>query len=217
MFDYVQKLQLALTDTARRTTMKVVAGVVFAAGAAFLLAALWSFLAHDLGWGSMKASLTIGAGFVAIALIRRLISNRRRHVMPTTDELRLEVEARASALADAAVQRARDEASRVVDMAGNKVHSLMDDAGYRANKLANDAERRVVQAAHSVGLTSNNIDAAKAKLHDAGDTISRASNSNAGSMAKLVGAFAVGVTVASKLAESRKQSRYDDYDEDDYV
>lgn len=205
MFDYVQKLQLALTDTARRSAMKVVAGLVLAVGAGFLLAALWSWLTYDLMWGASLASLVIGGVFVVIALILLLMSNSRRHRMPTGDDLRQEVEERLAFAADAAAGRARAEAVRVMDMAGDKVNALMDQASHRASRFAGDAERKVADAARSVGLTADNLDAAK-------DKVSRASNSNPGSMAKLIGAFAVGVTIAAKLRESRRD-RHDDYDD----
>lgn len=204
MFDYVQKLQLALTDTARRSAMKVVAGVILAVGVGFLLAALWAWLAYDLRWGATLASLAIGGAFVVIAVILLLMSNTRRHQMPTGDELRREVEMRLSLAADAAADRAQAEAARVMDMAGDRVTSLMDDAGHRVSRFAGDAERKVKGAARSVGLSSENLDAAKAK-------VSEASNSNAGSMAKVIGAFAIGVTLAAKLRERRRKHRDDDY------
>ena len=53
MFDYVNRLQLAAKDSARRTVMKVVAGLILAIGAGFLIAALWSYLAINLGWGRL--------------------------------------------------------------------------------------------------------------------------------------------------------------------
>lgn len=218
MFDYAQRLQLALTDVARRSALKGVAGLVVAIGAGFLLAALWSFLAHSLGWGGTVASLVIGGVFVAVGLIILVISDRRRHQMPTTDDLKREVEARINLAADAAVDRARAEAFRVVDMAGNKAHSLMDDATYRATKFADDAERRVYgfarNAAQTVGLNAQNVATAKKGARDAADGARRAADSNAGSMAKLVSAFALGVTLAAKLHEARRRPR-DQHDDDD--
>lgn len=208
MFDYVQKLQLALGDVARRTGLKAGAGLVIAIGAGFLLAALWSFLATELGWGAMLASLTIGGGFVAVGLIVLIVASRQRHPMPTGDDLKREVEARLSLAADAAADRAHLEAARIADMAGRKVQSLMDDAGYRASKLADDAERRVQgfvrDSADSIGLTDENIRAARKGARQAADSASRAANTNAGSMAKLLGAFAVGVAIAAKLREGRR-------------
>lgn len=215
MFDYAQRLQLALTDTARRTGMKAAAGLIAVVGAGFLLAALWSWLAYDLDWGPTLASLAVGGGFLVLALIVFAMGNRKRHHMPTTDDLKQEVETRLTLAADAAADRARQEASRVLDMAGNKVTSLIDDASYRANKLASDAEQRVLGVAQSVGLTSDNIDRTKAKAAEVKEKVAEASNSNAGSMLKLLGAFAVGVTLASKLRESRHTDDY--YDEDDFV
>ena len=214
MFDYAQRLQLALKDTARRSVIKVAAGVVLAVAAGFLIAALWSFLAHNMGFGPAGASLAVAALFIVIGLILFAVSKTTHHEMPTTDDLRKEVEARVTLATDAAVERARFEAQRAVDMAGNKVSSLMDEASYKVTKLADDTERRVFgvarNAAHAVGFTQANLDTARHKVEGATDTLSRASNSNAGSMAKLLGAFAIGVTVAAKLREQRDDD--DDYD-----
>lgn len=214
MFDYAQRLQLALKDMARRSVLKAVAGVILAVAAGFLIAALWSFLAHDLGWGSALASLAVGAVFVVVAIALLAASGREAHPMPTKDDLRREVEARVTLAKEAAIDRARAEAERVVDMAGNKAAHLMDEASYRANKLAADTERRVYgaarHAAETVGLTSRNLGAMRSRMDDAGEALTRAGSSNAASMAKILGAFAVGITLAAKL---RERSRPDDSDD----
>ncbi|WCR11904.1 phage holin family protein [Paracoccus stylophorae] len=217
MFDYAQRLQLALGDVVRRSALKVIAGVVLAVAVGFLLAALWSWLAHGLGWGATMASLAIGGGFVVIGAIILMVASRERHPMPTGDDLRREVEARASLAADAAVNRVQAEALRVADMAENKVHSLIDHAGFRANKLASDTERRAQEmfrgAAGSIGLTGQNIGKARNRAAGAARQASRAADSDAGNMAKLIGAFAVGVTLAAKLQERRRsRSDFDDAD-----
>lgn len=213
MFDYAQRLQLALKDTARRSAMKAVAGVVLAIAAGFLIAALWSFLAHDLHWGPALASLAVSVLFIVIGLVLFTMSKNARHEMPSTEDLKKEVEARVSLAADAALLKARSEAERVMDMAGNKVSSLMDEATYRANKLADDTERRVFgvarNAAQAVGFTPTKIETVRSRVEEATGTLSRATSSNAASMAKLLGAFAIGVTLAAKLRE-----QYDD--DDDY-
>ncbi|MTE02162.1 phage holin family protein [Paracoccus sp. YIM 132242] len=217
MFDYAQRLQLALKDTARRSAMKAAAGVILVVAVGFLIAALWSFLAHDLGWGPALASLVIGGVFVLIAIILLAVSKKPKHEMPTTEDLRKEVEARITLAKDAAIDKARSEAERMMDVAGNKVVSLMDEASFRANKLADDTERRVYgvarHAAESVGLTSTNISTMRSKIDDATNTLSRANNSNAASIAKLLGAFAVGITLAAKLREGRESED----DEDDLI
>lgn len=215
MFDYAQRLQLALKDTARRSVMKLVAGIVLAIAFGFLIAALWSFLARNLDWGPALASLAIGVLFVAVAGVVLAISKKAKHPMPTTDDLRKEIEARASLAAEAAADKARAEAARLMDMAGNKVVSLMDDAAHKANRLADDTERRIYGAvrnvAQSTGLTASNIQMAKSKVEDATHTLSRANSSNAASVAKLLGAFAIGVTLAAKL---RGRSDDEDYQDD---
>ena len=217
MFDYAQRLQLALKDTARRSAMKAAAGVILAVAAGFLVAALWSFLAHDLDWGPALASLAVAALFIVAGLILFMMSKKTKHEMPTTDDLKKEVEARVSLAADAAVEKARSEAERVVDMAGNKVSSLMDEASYRATKLADDTERRVFgvarSAAQAVGFTQSNLDTVRSKVEDAQDTLSRANSTNAASMAKLLGAFAIGVTLAAKLRERKDEDDYDYQDD----
>lgn len=217
MFDYAQRLQLALKDTARRSAMKAAAGVILAVAAGFLVAALWSFLAHDMDWGPALASLAVAALFIVAGLILFMMSKKTKHEMPTTDDLKKEVEARVSLAADAAVEKARSEAERVVDMAGNKVSSLMDEASYRATKLADDTERRVFgvarSAAQAVGFTQSNLDTVRSKVEDAQDTLSRANSSNAASMAKLLGAFAIGVTLAAKLRERDDEDDYDYQDD----
>lgn len=219
MFDYAQRLQLALKDTARRSAMKAAAGAILAVAAGFLVAALWSFLAHDMDWGPALASLAVAALFIMVGLILFVMSKNARHEMPTTDDLRKEVEARVALATNAAVEKARFEAERVVDMAGNKVSSLMDEASYRATKLADDTERRVFgvarSAAQAVGFTQSNLDTVRSKVEDAQDTLSRANSSNAASMAKLLGAFAIGVTLAAKLREREDEDPYDyDYQDD---
>jgi len=216
MFDYVNRLQLAAKDSARRAVMKVVAGLILAIGAGFLIAALWSYLAINLGWGPMLASLAIGGGFVAIALILLMVSNRQRHAMPTTDDLKREVEARVTLATDAAVERARTEASRLVDLAGSRAQSLLDDAGDRVGRIADDTGQRFYGLARSVGITPQNMARAKADAGHVRDGAKRAADSNVGSMAKLIGAFAIGVTLAAKLQE-RRQGPKTVFDDDDLM
>ncbi|CAM3234637.1 phage holin family protein [Paracoccus nototheniae] len=221
MFDFARRIQLAVGDTARRAALKAAAGLAGLIGAGFLLAALWSFLATELDWGAALASLTIGGVLALIAAILIGMSSRRKHVMPTTDDLKREVEARVSLATDAAVTRARTEATRMVELAETKAHSLMDSATSRATKLVGDTENKVFGnvrgAARAVGLSSENLRLAERRLRDGKEQLSQASSSNAGSVAKLVGAFAVGVTLAAKLQEGRQRDAEYDYDRDDLI
>ena len=90
------------------------------------------------------------------------------------------------------------------------MHSLMDRVGFRSKDTANRAERAVHgfvrKRAEDVGLDSE-------KVADARERVTRASESNAGSMAKLIGAFAIGITLAAKLQERRRS----DDDIDDFL
>lgn len=208
MFDFARNVKLAITDTLRRTAVKAAGGAVIALGAGFLLAALWSFLATDLGWGSTLASLTVGGLFVVLGVVGILVAGGKKHKMPTTDDLRNEVQARVSLAADAAVDRARVEAARFVDMAEDRVHSLIDRAGDKAGQVVSGAERTAYgfarDTARKVGLTSENVEAAQDTARNIADRVHKAADTNAGSMAKVVGAFAVGVAIASKLQQWRQ-------------
>lgn len=217
MFDFARNAKLALTDKARRAALKGAAGLVAAVGLGFLIAALWSYLATELDWGAALASLAIGGGFVVIALVLIAMSSREKHKMPSSDDLKKEVEARVSLATDAAVARARSEADKVVATVESKAHSLMDEAGFRAAKLANDTERRVFgtvrDTATSLGLSTSNIQSAQRSTEKFVQQARQSSNSNAGSMAKLIGAFAVGITLAAKVQESRRSDIYHDPDD----
>ncbi|MBU3030286.1 phage holin family protein [Paracoccus marinaquae] len=204
MFDYARKMQLALGDIARRSALKAVAGVVLALGAGFLLAALWSWLANGLGWGAMLASLALGAGLVVIGLVILAVASKTRHPMPDTDELRREVEARVSLAADAAVGRAKTEAMRMASRAETRVETLMGDAA-----------RRVRDTARKSGLGDDTIDAARRGAGQAARRVSRAARSDAGGLAGLIGAFALGVALASRLAGGRPPDPAPEDEEDD--
>lgn len=207
MLDFARNVKLSLTETLRRSAIKVAGGAVMAVGIGFLLAALWSYLANDLGWGSTLASLAVGGGFLLIGVIAIMIGGRQKHPMPTADDLKNEVQARVTLAADAAVDRARTEASKFVGMAESRVNSLIDTASDRAGKIVGDAERSAYgfarDTARKVGLTNDNIEAVQETAREYADRAQRIADSNVGSMAKLVGAFAVGVTIASKLHDWR--------------
>ncbi|WP_405405517.1 hypothetical protein [Paracoccus sp. Ld10] len=220
MFDFARRVQEAAGDTVRRTAIKAVAGVTGLVAAGFLTAALWSWLATEMEWGSALASLTIGGGLIVLMIILLAASSKRRHQMPTTDDLKREVEARVSLATEAAIVRAKSEANRVIGMAESKAHSLMDEAGSRATKLASGAEQKlfgsVRETARAAGLTSSNVAAARDRVRDEGHQLQQAVDSNAGSITKLVGAFAVGVTLAAALRE-RGRTNHPDYDVDDLL
>ncbi|MDB6178545.1 phage holin family protein [Paracoccus sp. Z330] len=204
MFDYARRLQLALGDTARRSGMKVAAGALVVIGAGFLIASLWSWLATGLGLGPTIASLIVGGAFVFLGLIAFLLASKPRHRMPTSDDLRREVEARVNMAADAAVDRARAEAMRFAGMAEHKARSVMGNVGLRASSAERRAQDVARDAAERSGLTEENLRAAQERMDQAAAATSRAANSNAGSMAKLAGAFVIGLALASKLGSRRE-------------
>lgn len=214
MFDYARNMKLALADTARRTAIKAVAGVVAALGLGFLLAALWSFLASPayMGWGPMYASLAIGGGFILIALIALMMSRKVKHEPPTVDDLKGEVSARL----DLAMSRAADAAEKRVqnftDRAEQKVAGLVDSVGFRANDLASRAERKAEtltrEATESVVRSSGMTPEMANALGRFGE--------RAAILPPLVGAFVVGLNLASRFQDWRASDEDDDYDDEDW-
>lgn len=211
MLDYARNMKLALGDQARRIGMKAGAGVVIAIGAGFLLAALWSWLATGLGWGSAWASLAIGGGFVVIGVLVMLVAAKPRHTPPTTDDLKAEVQARLSLAADLAGDKLRKKAQELTGMAQNRADSLTDNLTWRANKLADDAETQArsafFEAADAVGFD-------KQRREKAQDALGKASQTNMATLAPVLGAFAVGIVLAKRMSRSRNQDPYDGYDDD---
>lgn len=200
MFDYARKMQLAVTDVGRRAGLKAGAGAAALLAGGFLLAALWTFLADTLGWGPLAASLVIGVGFLVIAGIIWALAGRVKHPVPPVEELKREVQARANLAAEAALDKARDKAREVVDLAENKATALMDQASYKASALVDQTEAKVQRfthqtidrAARRVGLTPDIV-------ADAQAFATRAKSSKAMPAASILGAFAVGLTLASRL------------------
>lgn len=214
MFDYARKMQLAVGDAGRRVALKAAAGVVALIGAGFLLAALWTFLADNLDWGPLGASLAIGLLFVIIGVVLISISKTVKHPVPTTEELRAEVETRLSLATDAALEKARYKAAEVVDDVEHRVMSVVDNVSSKAQRFAYDAEAKVHgfarnfagEAANKVGLTPEFVSEAK-------DKFEKAKESNAATIPPLLGAFAIGVALASKVQQWRHR---DDELDDDY-
>ena len=204
MFDYLDRLQLALGDKARRTGMKSGAGAVAGIGAGFLLAALWSWLTWGLDLGPTVASLIIGVAFLIVALIIWLAASKHSHPMPTGEELRSEIEARLSGMADAAIDKAKSRAEDAVDGARSRVFSIFGSAG----DTVKDTEAAMSDIAREGGEA----------LKDARETLDRAVGTKAGPAIGLAGAFALGVVIASALGRSRGKDDFydDDWDEDDY-
>lgn len=219
MFAYGKKMQLALSDKLRRAGLMAGAGAVLLIGAGFLLATLWTWLATHLGWGPLWASLAIGAGFSLIGLILLLLASRERHPTPSTDELRSEIEERANLMvdaalnkatgaADAAINRATQKATRLMGAAGQRVQAVSDQVAYGADRFADRAEAQAQTAAHRVReAAESGLGTASAALDEAA---ARAGRSRTAAVAPLIGAFAVGLTLASRLRGRRHQDDWDD-------
>lgn len=153
MLDYARRLRLAVSDAGRRAGLKAAAGALVAVAAGFLVAALWTLLARHAGLGSLGASLAVAALFGAVAAILWMMGSKVRHPAPTTEDLKREVEARASLAAEAALDKAKAKAVEVVDHAENRAHSLLDTANHKAHELAHNAEARVLGIAGGAAET----------------------------------------------------------------
>ncbi|SMO50380.1 phage holin family protein [Paracoccus laeviglucosivorans] len=236
MFAYARNMQLALTDKLRRVGLASGAGVAMLLGAGFLLAALWTYLAHHLGWGSMNASLAMGGVLVLIGVILLMMARKERHRAPSSEELRTEVQEQLNLLANTAVTRVSDaadaalgrvsaKADEFMGKAENRAHSLADDLSYRANRMADHAEARVYSATRHIGEdTVRKLGIPPQIVSLAGRKLGAARDGGIGTYAPLLGAFAVGITLASRLQDWRHRDDdadddfddgYDDWNDDD--
>lgn len=228
MLAYARNMQLAASDLGRRVGLKVAAGVAGLLAAGFLIAALWTLLARNFGWGPLWASVGVAVLFLLVAAIAWSVSNTVKHPVPTTDELKREVEARVSLATDVALDKAHAKARQVIDDAGEKAVALMDDAGNRASAFVSDAKAKVQgfvgnvdervrsfthsapnAVARSVGLTPEFFDEAQ-------QFTDKVKSSKAMPAASLLGAFAVGLTIATKLQAARHERQDEWYDGDDW-
>lgn len=225
---FAQKLDLFVKDLVRRTSLKVAAGILILIGSGFLLAALWSFLADQLDWGSMFASLAIGGVFSVIGLIIIATTGSARHRPPTSDELRADLQERVSVAtgavmdrvttgAEEAIDRVQVKAGLLADAAGNRVQKLVDTVSYGADRFVGGTEARVV------GLARRASDEVSQKLGISDDQkehmaqgIEKAKSSNLAAIAPVIGAFAVGLTLAQKFASRRRDHDDDDLYEEDW-
>lgn len=241
MLAYTRKMQQAASDLMRRLSLKAGAAALLLVGVGFLLAALWTFLATHLGWGSLLASLVIGVLLVIGGLVIMLTSSHVRHHPPTTTELKDEVALRVSTATDAVLDRvtdragqtvekarkrteeafesARKEAGQMVDLAGNRISSFVDAAAYRMDRFAGRAERRASdiagRAKHAMDdrLGPHPFDAAAQKLAEGGrQAKGLMRESNLAAITPLIGAFAIGLTLASRLSGRHADDEGDDLD-----
>lgn len=212
MFDYARKMKLAFADMARRVAVKAAAGVVLAVGLGFLLAALWTFLAVHLGWGSLAASGAIGGVFVAFGLGVIALAGRVRHSPPPASELADELQTRASMAARQAGEMAKAKTQALVGAAGQKAQGFLDEVGYRANSFAGNAEAKAQAfARNTLSDVATKVGITPEAVADVKQTADKLARSNLAAIGGLVGAFAVGVTLAKAIRGSG-----DDLDEGEF-
>ena len=241
MLDYARKMKLAASDTARRIALKVVAGMITLIGAGFLLAALWVWLADHLGWGSLTASLVIGAAFMIIGLLLLVGTGRARHRPPSTDELREEISERLSIATDVVLDRvsgraeraidkvketatgafdqAQSRASQFADAAGNRVQSFVDTVTFKADRAAESAESKVQGLAQSAEALAEKAGLTAERRENLSESIAtgaaKVKSSNLATLVPLIGAVALGITAASRFQSWRHGDGEADEDWDD--
>ena len=220
MFNYTRNMQLALTDKLRRAGFAGLAGLMFLVGAGFLIAALWVWLADHLGWGALGASAAIGGGFLVIGAAILLAAGKERHPTPTTEELKTEVGEQVNLMTDAAIakvtdatnaslNRASQRVSRIMGLAGQKAQSAADEVAYQADRYADRAEAGAYRMARKAGEAIDPRSKAgeppsKPKVADAAPEGSQDVAGRLGGAAPLIGAFAIGLTLASRLRDGRR-------------
>lgn len=218
MLDYTRRMRLSLSDKIRRAGISAGAAIVALIGMGFLLAALWTWLAHELDWGSAMASLAIGGALTLIGLLVLVFSGRSRHETPSPQELRDELEQKLGVAADVvigrvtgrvgeAVDKVQTKASHLASLAENRFHSLSDQVSYQADRFAEGAEWKAHDLARKMGDAAAKVGLTAERVSDVGNKVSAkvdaAKNSNLAAVAPVVGAFAVGMTLASRLQSWR--------------
>lgn len=239
MLPYVVNLKAALEDTGRRLALKSGAGVLILIGVGFLIAALWTGLAYHLHWGAMWASVAIGGVFVVIGLIVLATSGGQRHRVPPISQLTADMNEvvrtsattaidtvmdRVGAKTDETVNKVRATAERVAGQASQTFHSMVDNVAYKANSLADGAEARAQSFAHKAeDRAAKAMGMSTPELEDRiAEGVDRAKSSNLAAVAPVVGAFAVGLTLANRLWGRRDDNdalidEDDDFDDDLYA
>lgn len=153
MLDVTRRFHLALSDLGRRAGLMAGAAIAGLVGAGFLLAALWSWLAHGLHWGPALASLAVGALCAVIAGGLMLAARKAQHDMPSTDDVQAELHARARLATDAAIGAVKTRAEQARSAAGQRLHGLWDRVRYRADRAAAGLDTTAARVAETVAET----------------------------------------------------------------
>ncbi|MFV0292985.1 MAG: phage holin family protein [Paracoccus sp. (in: a-proteobacteria)] len=196
MYDYVNQMQLALGDKARRAALKAGGAITMMIGTGFLIAAIWNWIAWYLELGPIFASLIIGGIFTLAGLIVWLMGTSPRHPVPTTDDLRREVGTRLNLAADAAMDKVKNRAESAMGNAQDRVSSLFGSANDRVRNLADDAAEMTSSTAETAARA---MEQASDAVREAHETLNRTIQSPAGPAIGLAGAFALGMILAGAM------------------
>lgn len=211
MMDISHRFKLALSDMARRSGLRVAAGLFALLGCGYFLAALWSLLARDLELGPTIASLLIGILCLLVTGILFFISRERRHDLPTTDDVKQELAARANLAGDMAVASVKNRVRNVRNSAVQTATGLFDTARFKADSAAEKLDEGVekvkttppsdlaAEAAMRVGIDPETVKEHIAQTKHAFDSFK---SMRAAPAIGLVGAFAVGLAIANRLSSS---------------
>lgn len=209
MMDVSHRFKLALSDMARRSGLRVAAGLLAILGGGYLLAALWSLLARDLRWGPTIASLVIGVLCLILTGILLLVSRKTRHDMPTGDDVKREMAARVSLAGDMAMNTVKTRVKNAGKGAAQKASSLFDIARFKADTAAEKLDEGVEKvrttppselAAESAGRIGIDPDKVRAGITQAGQAFESFKNMRSAPAIGLVAAFAIGLAIANRLS-----------------
>lgn len=207
--DVSHRFKLALSDLARRSGLRAAAGLFALLGAAYLLAALWSLLARDLEWGPTIASTVLGVLCLAVTGVLFLITRNTRYKMPTGEDVKQEISARATLAGDKAVNsvkaRLKNARQGTVQKATNFLHTARYKADTAAEKLDEGAEKvkatpapeLAAEAAERIGLDPETV---RAGIAQAAQSYEKFKTMRSAPAIGLVGAFALGMAIASRLS-----------------
>ncbi|MFV0410373.1 MAG: hypothetical protein ACK5LJ_11965 [Paracoccus sp. (in: a-proteobacteria)] len=208
MFDYVNQMQRALGSKAKRAAIKSGGAAAILLGTGFLLAALWTWIASELG--AIYASLILGGVFTAAGLAIWIFATSVRYPVPGTDELRRQVGEQVDLVADVVAEKLRTRAHDAMNNAQTRFTSLL---GASPDRMSDEAEEDPQDlrdsAADLAGQASETIQQAR-------ETFERVAASRAGPAIGVAGAFAVGMILAGVLRKRRdpRDDEYYYYDDD---
>lgn len=215
MLDFTRRARLAGADLGRRAGLLAGAGLLAAIAGGFLLAALWSYLAHGLHWGPAAASLALALLCLLGAAVLGLLGRARRHAMPTPADLGRELRARGVLATESVMAALRHRVALGGETARQRVFGIGDRARHGVDAAADRLDAAAARMAGKVSGADPAQSAAPGLDPAALAAGLTAAREGAGRFVRtspvlaLASAFAVGLVLAGAVAPA------DDEDDED--